>query len=109
LVLQTRKVIILPDKTSLKLIKNSCRKNQVAIELGIQYSEFPSEQQISMSRMHRSQKGPFNTFSKKFFFKKGFYRSKLARELNFYARIIIEGSKSLKKGQKMLKKDKNLV
>ena len=39
----------------------------------------------------------------------GFYTSKLARELKFYAWIIIQGSKSLKKGQKMLKKAKNLV
>ena len=39
----------------------------------------------------------------------GFYTSKLARELKFYAWIIIQGSKSLKKGQKMLKKAKKLV
>ena len=45
----------------------------------------------------------------KIFFKKGFYRSKLARELKFYTWIIIAGSKSLKKGQKMLKKATNLV
>ena len=45
----------------------------------------------------------------KIFFKKGFYRSKLARELKFYAWIIIEGSKSLKKSQKTLKKATNLV
>ena len=45
----------------------------------------------------------------KTFFKEGFYRSKLARELKFYAWIIIEGNKSLKKGQKMLKKATNLV
>ena len=35
----------------------------------------------------------------KIFFKKGFYRLKLAIELKFYARIIIQGFKSLKKGQ----------
>ena len=45
----------------------------------------------------------------KIFFKKGFYKSKLARELKFYTWIIIAGSKSLKKGQKMLKKATNLV
>ena len=45
----------------------------------------------------------------KMFFKKGFYKSKLARELKFYTWIIIAGSKSLKKGQKMLKKATNLV
>ena len=45
----------------------------------------------------------------KIFFQKDFYRSKLARELKFYTWIIIEGSKSLKKGQKMLKKATNLV
>ena len=45
----------------------------------------------------------------KIFFKKGFYRSKLARELKFYTWIIIAGSKSLKKGQKMLKKATDLV
>ena len=41
---------------------------------------------------------------KKCFFKKDFFRLKLIRELKFYAWIIIKGSKSLKKGQKMLKK-----
>jgi hypothetical protein len=46
---------------------------------------------------------------KKIKIKKGFYISKLARELKLYAWIIIEGSKSLKKGQKMLKKATNLV
>ena len=45
----------------------------------------------------------------KIIFKKGFYKSKLARELKFYTWIIIAGSKSLKKGQKMLKKARNLV
>ena len=45
----------------------------------------------------------------KHFFKKDFHRSKLARELKFYAWIIIEGSKSLKKSQKTLKKATNLV
>ena len=57
---------------------------------------------------HRIFKGPFNTFSKKDF-KKGFYRSKLAWEFKFYTWIIIAGSRSLKKGQKMLKKATNLV
>ena len=45
----------------------------------------------------------------KIFFKKGFYKLKLARELKFYTWIIIAGGKSLKKGQKMLKKATNLV
>ena len=48
-------------------------------------------------------------YFQKIFFKKGFYRSKLARKLKFYAWIIIEGSKTLKKSQKMLKKATNLV
>ena len=34
---------------------------------------------------HRGQKGPFNTFSKNVFFKKGFCRLELARKLTFYA------------------------
>ena len=58
--------------------------------------------------MHRGRKGPFNTFSI-FFFKKGFFRLKLVRKLKYYAWIIISGSKSLKKDQKMLKKATNLV
>jgi len=45
----------------------------------------------------------------KIFFKMGFYTSKLAKELKFYAWIIIQGYKSLKKGQKMLKIATNLV
>jgi hypothetical protein len=53
--------------------------------------------------------GPLYYIFKKYFFKKGFYRLKLARELKFYTWIIIQGSKSLRKGQKMLKKAKKLV
>ena len=45
----------------------------------------------------------------KILFKKGLFRSKSSKELKFYAWIIIEGRKSLKKGQKMLKKATNLV
>ena len=58
-------------------------------------------------RRHRGRKGPFNTFNT--FFTKGFYRLKLVRELKFYAWIIIEGSESLKKRQKTLKKATDLV
>ena len=64
----------------------------------------------SLKKSHSTEVGraPLIHFQK-IFFKKGFYRSKLARELKFYPWIIIAGSKSLKKGQKMLKKATNLV
>ena len=40
-------------------------------------------------------------------FQKVLTRIKIARELKFYVRMIISGSKSVKKGQKMLKKATN--
>ena len=33
--------------------------------------------------LHRSQKGPFNSFSKNVFFKKGYYRPKSVSDSNF--------------------------
>ena len=56
--------------------------------------------------MHRGWKGIFNSFSKTFFLKV-LIRIKIARELKFYVWMIISGSKSVKKGQKMLKKATN--
>ena len=61
-----------------------------------------------MSQPTEVGRAPLKHFQK-IFFKNGFYRSKLARELKFYTWIIIAGSKSLKKGQKMLEKATNLV
>ena len=56
--------------------------------------------------MHRGWKGIFNSFFKKKF-QKVLTRSKITRELKFYVRMIISGSKSVKKCQKMLKKATN--
>ena len=43
----------------------------------------------------------------KWFLNKAFIRIKIARELKFYVWMIISGSKSVKKGQKILKKATN--
>ena len=43
----------------------------------------------------------------KWFLNKVFIRIKIARKFKFYLKIIISGSKSVKKGQKMLKKATN--
>ena len=43
----------------------------------------------------------------KLFLNKVFIRIKIARKFKFYLKIIISGSKSVKKGQKMLKKATN--
>ena len=66
---------------------------------------FSRDQNIHCTEVRRA---PLIHFQK-IFFKKGFFRSKLARKLKFYARIIIEDSKSLKKSQKTLTKATNLV
>ena len=59
-------------------------------------------------RLHRGWKGPFNWFSK-IVLKKVFYRSKLFRKFKFYTWMSISGRNSAKKGQKMMKKTRNLV
>ena len=53
--------------------------------------------------IHRGRKGIFNSFSKNIL-NKVFLMIEIARELKFYTRMVASGSKSIKKGQKMLKK-----
>ena len=53
---------------------------------------------------HRGWKGPFNTFSKKKNFKKGFYRSKLAKWSNFMHGSLCRVVKVSKRARKCWKK-----